>query len=157
MSVANLPSPDKMQERTEKRVESSFSLSPCTFVAGSTDDKNNYIMKHAQATAMRQYSQWVSVINVGGKPITRREMIETLLGDLSADPVSNKVFMEKINKFINDGIVSLIGIPAYNCTKCDKPQDPEVTLKHFTNVIPIDIIPLFTTLLGHVIGQVVTR
>jgi len=40
MSVANLPSPDKMQERTEKRVESSFSLSPCTFVAGSTDDKN---------------------------------------------------------------------------------------------------------------------
>ena len=121
--------------------------------------RDTYIQKTAQTNVMRNYSHWVKKIIVGDDNVTIEdtETIEATLGTLSGqDDLRNK-FDEAVAKYIDDSVMSLIGVYAYDCPMCNKDQTPEKVLPRFSNIIPLDAYQLFFTLLVQKIASMAQR
>jgi hypothetical protein len=110
------------------------------------NERNEYIFNQGQSTSLRQYSHWISSIILGDNNIIEsKEDVENILGHLSADDNFRNGVMEKIKEYISTTVVSLVGIPTYDCPACGKEQKSPLP-KH-TSVIPLDVIQVFFTLL----------
>ena len=131
----------------------------------STQKREDYIIKNAQATAMRQYTQYVKSIEFSisdddsaANLIEDSETIEICLNDLSSEDEIRTEFYAEINKFINESTVSVIGMPAFNCPKCNKDQAEDiVTYPKTANIIPLDVIQVFFALLEQSIQRLTIR
>lgn len=121
------------------------------------DDKELFIIKQAQATALNQYMHWVSCIWVGDQKFTNLNQIIAMLEVLSSSDQAREKFLEEVNNFINENMMSLIALPAYDCPECGKPQDEENDLPNMQNLIPLDAQSLFFTLFGRRIGLISKR
>ncbi len=106
------------------------------------EEKENLIVKYAQASRLRQYAHWIETIEVDTNIAEDRETVNELLNVLSADEALFSSIMTKIKDYINRSVISLVGIPSYDCPKCGIPQSTE-TLPKFVNVIPLDVQQLF--------------
>lgn len=120
-------------------------------------ERNIFITRHSQATAMRQYIHWVDNIEFAGNIIDDRETIEETLNVLSADNDARAVFMEEIVKYIHTSTINVIGIPVYDCPKCGGTQASDVTLPAFKNIIPLDVNQLFFALVSRRLTKVMQR
>lgn len=123
----------------------------------SDKERNIFITRHSQATAMRQYIHWVENIEFAGNIIDDRETIEETLNVLSADNDARAVFMEEITKYIHSSTINVIGIPVYDCPKCGSTQSPDVSLPAFKNIIPLDVNQLFFALVSRRLTKVMQR
>lgn len=110
-------------------------------------ERNNYILTQGQASAMRQYVHWVECVEFSENKIEDKETLEQTFNLLSSDDTLRDAFMKEIAKYINDTAVSVIGIPTYNCPKCQGEQKAPLATPHNTNIIPIDVYQTFFTLL----------
>jgi len=113
------------------------------------DNRNRAITEHANATLMRHYGHWVENIDVEGSIQADRETIDNILETLSEDTDTRKKFHEQVGKYIDDVTVALIAIP-------------EVTQKgtgieRFPNLIPLDVISVFFTLLMQRVALILNR
>lgn len=113
------------------------------------EERDDYILDQARATALRQYAHWIERItfNGGEQTIEDRNTLETLIGQLTGQQDVFENFMEGVRKFINDATISQIAIPSYKCPACQKDQHNAEESKH-PHLIPLDIGTVFFILLG---------
>lgn len=118
-------------------------------------DRNSYIFKQGQASSMRQYLHWVESVEFGGNNVEDTESLELIFDALSADDNIRNEFMLKIKDYIDDSCISLVGIPEYDCPKCNEVQ--KSPLPNNTSIIPIDIYQTFFTLLVQKLQKLTVR
>ena len=123
----------------------------------SREDRELYIERHSQATAMRQYSHWISSLLMGTNEIEDKETIDQVLNVLSADDGTRNAYIDGILDYINTSTVSVVGIPAYDCPACGTPQEQGLNLPRHTSVIPMDLIQVFFALIGQRLEKISQR
>jgi len=113
------------------------------------EERNEYILDQARATALRQYAHWIDRItfNDGEQSIDDRNTLESLIGQLTGQQDVFENFMEGVRNFINEATISQIAIPSYKCPACQKDQNSPEEMKH-PHLIPLDIGTVFFILLG---------
>lgn len=126
-------------------------------VEATDNDRNDYIIKQGQATAMRQYMHWVDNIEFSSNKIDDKTTLEGIFDILSADDIVRNEFMTEIGKYINETSIAVIGIPVYDCPKCGSTQDSPLELPAFTNIIPLDVYQTFFALIVQKISKIGTR
>ena len=119
--------------------------------------RNDYLINHAQASSMRQYSHYVKAIYVDDNEIDGTEEIDNALSDLTARDDTRTLFMEKVAEFLDASVISFIGIPTYKCPACGGNQrhspEQEKALKEGTmkvacpEMIPLDVAQTFFPLM----------
>jgi uncharacterized protein len=120
-------------------------------------ERNGFIVKHAQASAMRQYSHWVDSIEYDTNVIDDRETIEQTLDVLSADDEVRIAFNTGVVDYINSSTVSVIGIPVFDCPVCNKTQEASIELPAYKNIIPLDVMQLFFQCLTQRMSRLMAR
>jgi hypothetical protein len=126
-------------------------------IEANDNDRNDYIMKQGQATAMRQYMHWVDNIEFASNKIEDKTTLEGILDILSADDNVRNEFMEEISKYINNTSIAVIGIPVYDCPKCGSTQDSPLVLPAHTNIIPLDVYQTFFGLIVQKLEKIASR
>lgn len=117
------------------------------------DERNEYINQQAQASALRQFSHWISEIVLDDTDsIVDRDTIDQALDRISGDDKASDTLFIEINKYIDDSTLSLIAIPQYDCPACGSKQSGEHP--EFKHLIPLGISQLFFTLLGQRIQKI---
>lgn len=108
----------------------------------SENEREEYLVKQAQATAMRQYTHFVKSITTddGGntEEHTDQDTIEFVLDSTSTSDKLRNLFVEETAKFINDSTISMVAIPTYKCPRCNKEQSPGKDKGLFSSLLPLD-------------------
>jgi hypothetical protein len=120
-------------------------------------ERDEYLIKQAKATVMRQYAHFVKSINYLDTEYSEREEIENVVGDVSADDQLRTTFQTKIKEFIDDSTVSLIAIPTYKCPSCGKEQRELRENHHMQGLIPIEVMSNFFILAVQKIRRIEQR
>jgi hypothetical protein len=120
-------------------------------------ERNNLIIRHGQASAMRQYVHWVDSIEYGGNIIDDGETIEQTLSVLSGDDEIRLSFTKQVVEYIDQSTISVIGIPVFDCPSCGKTNESTLSLPQHKNIIPLDIMQLFFGLHTQRIERMTTR
>lgn len=113
------------------------------------DRRNNAITEHANATIMRQFGHWVENIVVDGGEQTDRETIDSILETMSEDAESRKKFHDAVGKYIDDITVAVIAIPEVS--------NKGTGLERYPNLIPLDVLSVFFTLLMQRANRILNR
>lgn len=111
------------------------------------DARNAYIDEHSKSTGLRQYVQWVQSVTVAEQTYEDRDTIEAHFGLFSTDSSFSEDFIAKASKYVDDSTISVIGIPTYDCPDCGQEQKAEKPLPRHVNIIPIDTMSTFFSLL----------
>lgn len=119
--------------------------------------RNDYLLSQAQATSMRQYAHCVTTIVVGDDEIDGVEEIENALNDLTARDDIREAFMKKIAGFLDNSIISFVGIPTYTCPACGGTQRHSHEGEKYPELIPIDVAQTFFPLLVQKILRIQER
>lgn len=122
----------------------------------SEKEKESLITKYAQASRLRQYGHWIDVIEVETNISNDQETINELLNVLSSDNDIFSDIMNKIKTYINNSVISLVGIPTYECPSCNLKQE-DTTYPKFTNIIPMDVQQLFFGLFTQRLMKLIDR
>lgn len=125
-------------------IEESYS----TALTMEENKRDDYLLSQGKATTMRQYTHFIKSIQVGEEEATEINDIEELLDSLSSMDKTRDELMDKIKKFIDDSMVSIIAIPTYTCPACGKAQKDKKELKQFPDLIALDVASVFFTLLA---------
>jgi hypothetical protein len=112
-----------------------------------TKEKDRLYGQRVRASMVRQYSHFIESIEVDEVRIDKPEALREAMDVMSGDDSTRVQVINEVNKYIADTTFALIGIPAYNCPVCKKPQNPEPLNERFTEVIPIDVVDVFFELL----------
>lgn len=115
--------------------------------------RNALILDRARATSMRQYVHWIKSFDF---PKKEKSMVDldTLAGtcnSLSGDNEIRTKYYEVMKDYINQSTVSIIAVPQVH--KDESTQ----TLPRFENIIPLDPINVFFSLLFQKIQQIRMR
>lgn len=121
------------------------------------EERNKYLLSHGQAQAMRQYSHFVHAIVVGDEEIDDPADIDSILADLSSQDQIRSTFLEKVQTFQNEGIVSFIAIPNYKCPACGGLQNPKAIDGQDHELIPLDVAQTFFPLLMQKLSTIEDR
>jgi len=124
------------------------------------NQREAYIRKQAALTSLRQYGHWIESIQVnrGGneREFTDRDRINELLESFCSDSAILTKTVEGIANYIDATTITMIALPKFPCPKCQGEPDEEY-LRH-PNLIPLDIVNVFFTLLGQRIsGKLVAQ
>ena len=119
--------------------------------------RNDYLINHAQASSMRQYAHYVKSVIVDEDEIDGVEEIDNALSDLTARDDVRDLFMDKVAEFLDNSIISFIGIPTYTCPACGGNQrhseEQEKAFKDglikvkYPEMIPLDVAQTFFPLM----------
>lgn len=120
-------------------------------------ERDEYLIKQAKATVMRQYAHFVKSLTYMDVEYTDKKDIEDVVGDLSADDDLRKVFQDQIKEFIDDSTVSVVAIPTYKCPSCGKEQREAKEGEHLQGLIPIEVMSNFFTLAVQKIRRIESR
>ena len=133
-------------EGIESMINKSFA------VAKQGDERNEYILAMSETMALRQYSHWVKEIRLTEDPtdiddvlyIKERDTVDEALDNLSKDPDLAGQIILKIMEFIDNGTMSVVGIPRYMCPVCGTDQGKNLADDRY--IIPLDVVRIFFTL-----------
>lgn len=122
-----------------------------TFTQSIPDEesRNRMIDTHARASSLRNYASWISALVIDGQENYNRDDINDTLTLLSTEPESVELIMKEVPKFIDDCTRALVAIPETSGVSRE-------SLK-FPNLIPIDVINTFFTLLGQHVNIIASR
>lgn len=123
----------------------------------SENEKNTLIVRHGQASAMRQYVHWVDSIEVDTNIVDDAETIEETIDVLSSDNAIRTSFINSVIEYINKSTISVIGIPTFKCPKCKMEQTSDQPLPRHESIIPLDVHQLFFALATAQISRIITR
>lgn len=116
-------------------------------------NRDQYISRLGLATTARQYAHWVASIHERDED-GQEEMVsdnpevinETLNHVFSSDEYVEDFFTE-INAFIDDGLISMVAIPSFNCPQCSAPASSTFH-ERFDHLVPLDVLSTFFTLVS---------
>lgn len=145
------PSAAKYIEDGDIWISNIISTVDNTFTTAAPDEQSRAaaIDNHARAARLRNYSAWVKAIVVEGIESEDQELINGTLETLSQDDEYSKLVQEGISKFIDDSTRALVAIPSTNGKETEVPR--------FANLIPIDVINAFFTLLAQRVNIISLR
>ena len=123
----------------------------------SAEEKNALISTYGKSSVMRQYCHFVQAIELNEAVIDDRETIDKALNVLSADDEIRSEYVKAVLNYINQGAIAVIGIPVYECPSCKALQEPSVVVAGFENIIPIDPVSVFFTLLEKRLTKLLER
>jgi len=121
------------------------------------DAKTEMLNQYVKTSILRQFNHFVDYIEVEDNVITDRATINQVLEVFSSEDDIRGEITENILKFKAKTTIGLIGIPEYKCPNCGKSQNPTPTNDHFVNVIPLDAMNLFFTLITLRISKILER
>lgn len=115
-------------------------------------ERNLLINEHASATQMRKFAHWVKRIHIGEGVVDREKSgfkaIEDVLDSWSSSRIMREEFSEKVEEYIKDTCVALIGVPDFKCPSCHQYQiTPDETNHLHRSIIGIDVPMTFFTVL----------
>ncbi len=105
-------------------------------------ERNKVILRHANMAQMMRYASFVSVVRFDGADHVHPEAIENSLRTLSEEPGFVEIFDKELKRFISDSTASMIAIPE------TAGHDNEQNHPRFPNLIPLDVVTVFFTLLA---------
>lgn len=123
------------------------------------DKREDYLLSQAKATSLRQYTHYVKSISLADDSIVMNEeddIIKTL-DLLSSDDKIRDKFFEEISKFIDESVLSMVGIPTFKCPSCGEEHSPYKNEGVFSTIIPIDVVTTFFTLLAQKVQRINLR
>lgn len=123
----------------------------------SEEEKEALLNQYIRSSILRQFSHFVDYIEVDENPITDRDTINQVLEAFSIDDEIREELTNKILAFKSDTTIALIGIPEYKCPNCQKEQNEDPINERFSNVIPLDVMNVFFTLLVSRIAKILER
>lgn len=121
------------------------------------EDRNQYLLNHAQAQAMRQFGHFVHALHIDDNEIDDQDDVAVILGDLSSDDTIRTAFTEKVQVFQNDGIVAFVGIPNFKCPSCGGMQNPTALPGQQHELIALDVAQTFFLLLMQKLAMIRDR
>lgn len=113
------------------------------------EGRNRVIIQHGNATYMRQLGHWVKLIKLGEDTVEDQENIEIVLETLSESDKVREAYINGYRQYVNDITTAIIAIPEA------APND--LTVPRFPNLIAIDVISTFFTLLMQRVSQLTSR
>lgn len=119
--------------------------------------KQDLLNQYVKASSLRQYNHFIDYIEVDDNVINDRETINGLLEMFSSNDDIRPDFISKVNKYISDTTIAVIGIPEFECPNCHQPQNKEPVNEKMVNVIPLDAINLFFQLITLRIARILER
>jgi hypothetical protein len=119
----------------------------------SEQQRNNMILDRAKATSMRQYVHWIDTIDLpaSGQAIKDIATIEMTVSSLSGDDDARAKYYEAMRSFINDSVIAIIGVPQVH------PEEADQVKPRFENIIPLDPVSVFISLLYQKTQQIRQR
>ncbi len=129
-------------------ISSTIAKLNAAFMKKADDDvRNDYVREQAQASSLNQYSHFVKSITFGDNNIIEdQETIYNTLTHLSSDDNIREDIMKAIFDFKDNTVIAVIGIPGFECPKCKKEQTADKTYPRHTNVLPLQVMTTFFTL-----------
>lgn len=121
------------------------------------NERNSLVVSYGQASAMRQYSHWIESIEYESNTINDLETIEKLLDTLSSDDEVRKSFTDAVIDYINKSTIAVIGIPVFDCPQCGKLNNGPLKLPAYKNIIPLDVMQVFFSLLTQRLERIAER
>ena len=121
------------------------------------EERNRFIRRRSQATAMRNFMHWVKAIELGTNIIDDRETIESTLNVLSGDDNIRTAYNKAVVDYINKSTISLIGIPVFQCPNCHGEQKGHADVETHSNIIPLDVMQVFFGLLYQKLDKITAR
>lgn len=119
--------------------------------------KQTLLEQYIKTTLLKQYCHFVKEIEVDDNTVTDRETIDSVLEMLSSDDVTRTAVLTEINKYISKTTVAVIGIPEYECPACKANQNPAPVNDRLVNVIALDSMNLFFSLITLRITKILER
>ena len=119
--------------------------------------KTEMLNQYVKTSILRQFNHFVDEIHVEDSVISDRATINTVLEALSSQDDLRAEITENILKFKAKTTIGIIGIPEYKCPNCGSQQNPTPTNENFVNVIPLDSMNLFFTLITLRISKILER
>lgn len=123
----------------------------------SMKERNDVIIRYGQASAMHQYSHWVESIEYETNMVDDKETIENTLDILSSDDEIRVRFTDAVTDYINKSMMSVVGIPVFDCPACGVTHEGHATLPQYKNIIPLDMVQLFFALHTQRVSRMTTR
>lgn len=109
--------------------------------------RDAFLTSQAKATALREFAHCVAAVQVGNTTeITDKPTIENILNDLTARDDLRSTFTRAVGQYLDDSLISFVGIPSYECPSCGKKQ-PISEYARFPEVIALDVTNSFFRLL----------
>ena len=125
---------------------------------GDEEETRAVIMQqYVKSSTLRQFSHYIEYIEVDNEPITDRETLNKVLELLSADDIMREELFRRILKYKSDTTIAIIGIPSYKCPNCHAEQNTEPVNQGLVDVIPLDVMNLFFTLLTLRMSRILER
>jgi len=119
--------------------------------------KTELLAQYVKSSALRQFSHFIDYIEVEENTVTDRESINAILEVLSAQDDLREKISKEILDFKSSTTIGLIGIPEFKCPKCSAEQNPDPVNENFVNVIALDVMNLFFTLITLKIAKIIQR
>lgn len=120
-------------------------------------EKEAAITNACKSSMMRQFGHWVDSIDFQENTIADRDTLEIILDRLSADDGARDEFSKKVNEYIDTSMLTVFGIPTYDCPQCKRSQHIEGAKEGASSVIPIDMAATFFILLVQRLQQITLR
>lgn len=120
------------------------------------ETKTELLNQYVKSSILRQYSHFIDYIEVEDNIIQDRDTINQILETLSSDDDIRTDILNKVFEFKSNTTLAIIGIPEYKCPNCGTVQKEEINSK-LTNVIPLDVMNLFFTLITLRIAKILER
>lgn len=108
--------------------------------------RDAFLANQARATALREYAHCVHALKIKDLEVEDVGTIEDILNDLTARDDIRTAFMKAAGNYLDDSLISFIGIPSYECPSCGRPQ-PMSENSRFPEIIPLDVTNSFFRLL----------
>lgn len=119
--------------------------------------RSELLNQYINSSMLRQFSHYIDYIEVDDSPITDRETLNGVLETFSSDPDIYTRFFEEIIKFKNQTTLALIGVPSYKCPNCHREQNTTPVNEGLVDVIALDVMNLFFTLLTLRMSRILER
>lgn len=116
-------------------------------------NRSVFIQQLANSTSAREYAHWVKAmveldddspegyrVLSEDKEFTAQALANIYSGDELIDE-----FVEGVERYINDSLITLTAIPTFNCPSCNGPIAEEFK-ERFENLVPVDAMNEFFTL-----------
>lgn len=120
--------------------------------------KTEMLNQYVKTSILRQFNHFIDEIDLGeGEIISDRDTINKVLEAFSAQDDLRNEITENVLKYKAKTTIAIVGIPEYKCPSCGHPQNPNPTNENFVNVIPLDVMNLFFTLITLRISKILER
>lgn len=112
-----------------------------------SETRSQILQQYVKSSSLRQFNHYIDYVEIDDSVITHRPTINKALELFSADDVARQSIFQEVLEYKARSTIAIVGIPEYKCPSCKKQQNDAPVNDRLVNVIPLDVMNLFFTLL----------